>query len=176
MERESSLPGNQASAANFWWIAIPSFILTVLNEAAVLTVLVVRLYADYLRIDFGLTFGFLQSESDTAVYLQYLSLVALAFFLLGLAHGRGIEKARVTLLLSLIVSFASGVLAFFILPGVLCMVIGGEIGLNLLVALAVSPVLIGVLLVMGAGVGGIGGLIGNRLLRRRSRPEGVTSL
>lgn len=176
MARESSLPANQGSTSDFWWIAIPTFMLTVLNEAAVLTVLVVRQYAFYLSDAFGLTFGFLQSESDTAVYLQYLSLVAFALFLLGLAHGCRTERARVTLLLSLFVAFASGVLAFAILPSILCLVIGGEIGLNLLVALAISPVLIGGLLVMGVGVGGLGGLIGNRLLRRGSRPEGASPL
>jgi hypothetical protein len=176
MARESSLPRNQGRAINFWWIAIPAFMLAVLNEAAVLTLFVVRPYALYLSYAFGLTFGFLQNEGDTAVYLQFLSFVGLILFLFGLLHGRRTEKARQALLLSLFVSFASAILAFMILPPIFSLLIGGEIGLNLLGALAVSPVLIGVLLVLGAGVGGLGGLIGNRLLRRRSHPERVPPL
>jgi hypothetical protein len=174
MARESGPLRNQGKAITFWWIAIPAFMLAVFNEAALLTIFVVRPYAVYLKDAFGLTFGFLESEGDTAVYLQYLSLVALILFFFGLAHGRRNEKVRVTLLLSLIVSFAGGTLAFVILPLILFLVINGEIGLSLLGAWAISPVLLGFLLVMGAGVGGLGGLIGNRLLRRNPRPEEVT--
>ena len=167
-------PRERSRAANFWWVAIPTFVLVVLNEAVVLLLFTVRPYAYYFSYFFGLDLGILESESDLAVCLQSLALVALILLFLGALRGGVTGKARSALVLSLIMCLCSGVLAFTILPAILSLVISDEVGVGSLTVFEVSPILIGVLLIMGAVFGGIGGLIGSHLLYRRPPAEGVT--
>jgi len=172
--QDSSPPRKRGRAANFWWKMIPVFVLVILNEAFALLFFTVRPYADNLGYVYGLDLGFLKSESDLALCLQYLVLLALILILLGILRGRATGKARSSLVLSLIVCLYSGGLAFIILSYILGLVIGVEVGLGSFTVFEVSPILIGVLLIMGAVFGGIGGLIGSHLLRRRPSPEAAT--
>lgn len=152
---------------NFWWLVIPYTILVALNITFVLVSAVLP-YEDYFRLVLKLNLDFLGNEDQWTLYLQYLLFFSLVFFfVIGGMRGYATGKVRSAIFLSICVCLIVGAVSFVALPMALSLVIGGEIGLSFLTVFAISPMLIGLLLALAAAGRGLGGLIGNRFLRRR---------
>lgn len=151
-------------------LVIPSLLLMVLNTALVL-VEVVRFNLLYVHLILHLDLGLLESEDQMTVYLQFLVPYSFLFLLIGVMRGRATGKARSALLVSMLVCLAVGVLGFILLPLLLSVAIGGEVGLSFLIVIAGSPLWMGLQLVLAALGGEGGGLIGGRWLHKGLWPR-----
>ena len=154
--------------ADSWWVIITGIIVVLPNASVVvLATSIVQPYPNYL--DLSLNNG---DENLATVYILYFLLFGLILFLAGLLHGRMTGKVDASLLISLEASLFGGALAFAVLPLLLSLTMRGQMVGSLLVILAVSPIVIGLLGVLAMAVGGAGGLVGSRFLpKRRSTQE-----
>ena len=173
MAQESS-QRKLSTSAEFWWVAILSLVLFVLNAVVVVVGGMLLPFADYFELKFGLNLDFLQSVGGrTAFYSLYLLLFFSMFFLMGLLYGCITGKARsvlydttfVSLNDTTFVSLIGSFLGFCVLSFVLKELISGEMGLSLSLIFASSLLLVGLQVGVAAVVGILGGLIGSRLLR-----------
>lgn len=165
MAQESS-QRKLSTSAEFWWVAILSLVLFVLNAVVVVVGGMLLPFADYFELKFGLNLDFLQSVGGrTAFYSLYLLLFFSMFFLMGLLYGCITGKARSVLYDTTFVSLIGSFLGFCVLSFVLKELISGEMGLSLSLIFASSLLLVGLQVGVAAVVGILGGLIGSRLLR-----------
>ena len=107
-----------------------------------------------------------ETESQTALYLQLLLPCLLLFFLIGLTQGRIAGNIRSAVFVSMRACLAGTIVGLILLPIELALFIGGEMGLSFLTAAYISPLWIGLELVLAAVGGAGGGLLGSRLLHR----------
>lgn len=167
---EESVPQTEISKnSNSWWVFIPGALLVVPNITFVLAQ-IVQVYADYFNLVLHWNLDIVETESQAALYLQWLLPCLLIFLLIGIIRGRIAGNIRSAMFASILICLAGALVGFILLPLALSVIIGGEIGLSFLIAIAESPLWSGIQLVLAAVGGAGGGLIGSRLLHQRPRP------
>ncbi|HEY7349808.1 MAG TPA: hypothetical protein VH599_15940 [Ktedonobacterales bacterium] len=163
MADESTPQRKQDSEATFWWGISLVFCPVILN-AALLYLVTMNPFRES-----HTTPGFLSDEDSTLIFLQYLLVLFLLFFLVGLWRGRITRKMSAAAQIS---ALGCGISALSIFMLSFTMYPGFEAGLSFPVDVFVEWVFLALLsqLVVGI-VGGVsGGLLGSRFLRRQPRP------